>query len=338
MAGRTSGRSRLGRAGIIGTASVGTIVLAVVLTVLGFRSAAAWRERFDADVVAPSTGRYVATRSGRIFFQEAGPRDGVTVVLFHGTAAWSELWRRTMSALANGGFRVIAIDIPPFGYSDRFGGYTRTEQAGRVRDVLDQLAIPRAIIVGHSFGAGAATETVLRFPDRVRGLVLVDAALGLTAPAGAPSSPPLVLRYGWFREIVVSLTITNPLATRTLLAMLIERKERATAEYVAILQRPLVIRRTTHDLGAWLLYFLSGDGDALSADRKAYAAITTRTAIIWGDKDSVTPLAQAHDLRALIPTSTLSTLVGVGHIPQIEDPEAFNRVLVEQLVILTKAA
>jgi len=57
-----------------------------------------------------------------------------------------------------------------------------------------------------------------------------------------------------------------------------------------------------------------------------------------GDKDSVTPLAQAHDLRALIPTSTLSTLVGVGHIRQIEDPEAFNRVLVEQLVILTKAA
>jgi len=136
----------------------------------------------------------------------------------------------------------------------------------------------------------------------------------------------------------VSLTVTNPLLTRTFLAMLIEKKERATPEYVAILQKPLVIRNTTRDVGVWLLDFLSDDRDALSADRKAYARIATRTAIIWGDKDSVTPLAQAHDLHEIIPTSTLSILVGVGHIPQIEDPETFNRVLVGQLVMMTKAA
>ena len=63
--------------------------------------------------------------------------------------------------------------------------------------------------------------------------------------------------------------------TRTLLAMLIEKKERATPEYVVILQQPMVIRHT---------------------------AVAARTAIIWGDKDSVTPLAQAHDLHELIPT------------------------------------
>ena len=338
MARRASGRSRLRRRFVIGATVVVALALAVVVTALGFRGAAAWRERFDAADIAPPTGHYVATRSGRIFLQEAGPRDGVAVVLFHGTAAWSELWRRTMSTLASAGFRVIALDIPPFGFSDRPGSYTRTDQAARVRDVLDELAIPMAVIVGHSFGAGAATETVLRFPDRVRGLILVDAALSLTTPAVPASSPPFFLRYRWFREIMVSLTITNPLMTRTLLAMLIEKKERATPEYVVILQQPMVIRHTTRDLATWLLYFLSNDDNALSADRKAYTAIAARTAIIWGDKDSVTPLAQAHDLQELIPTSTLSILVGVGHIPQIEDPETFNRVLVGQLVMMTKAA
>ena len=76
------------------------------------------------------------TRSGGVFVQEKGPADGIPVVLFHGTAAWSELWRRTSDALAAAGFRVIALDLPPFGFSDRPGSYTRQDQAARINDVL----------------------------------------------------------------------------------------------------------------------------------------------------------------------------------------------------------
>jgi pimeloyl-ACP methyl ester carboxylesterase len=310
-------------------AAIGLAVLAVIV-IAAFRTAAAWRETSEASQIAPASGRYVPTRSGRVFLQEAGPRDGVAVVLFHGTAAWSELWRQTMSALADAGFHAIAIDIPPFGFSDRPGNYTRRDQAERVHDILDQFAIPSAVIVGHSFGAGAATETVLRFPDRIRGLVLIDAALGISARVDGSSSPPLPLRSGLAREMVVALTITNPLATRLLLAQLIEKKERA-ANYVALLQQPMTIRNTTPDLAEWLLYFMSDDRAAMSADRKAYATVSARTAIIWGDKDTVTPLAQAEDLHSLIPAATFTLLPGLGHIPQIEDPDAFNRALVAQL-------
>jgi pimeloyl-ACP methyl ester carboxylesterase len=103
-------------------------------------------------------------------------------VLFHGTAAWSELWRRTITALTASGFRVIAFDLPPFGFSDHPGTYTRAAQATRINDALNQLNIGPVIIVGHSFGAGAATEFAMRYPERTRGLVLVDAALGLSSP------------------------------------------------------------------------------------------------------------------------------------------------------------
>ena len=304
------------------------LLVVVCLTAAGFRVAAAWRETASAADLAPAAGQFVTTRSGRVFIQEAGPRDGVPVVLFHGTAAWSELWRATMTALAGERYRVIALDIPPFGFSDRPGTYTRADQAVRVRDVLDALALPPAIIVGHSFGAGAAVETVLRAPERVRGLVLIDAALGLTAEA--PASPPALLRYGPLRDTLVSLTVTNPLMTRTLLASLIEKKERA-ALYVDLLQRPMVVRDTTHDLGLWLLYFLGDDRDARSAQRGAYATIDKKVAILWGDKDTVTPLAQAEDLRTLMPAAQLTILPGLGHIPQIEDPDAFNRALVARL-------
>jgi pimeloyl-ACP methyl ester carboxylesterase len=307
------------------------VVLVVTAAVAAFRLAAMNRETGVRDTLAPSTGRLVATSSGAVFLQEKGPAGGVPVVLFHGTAAWSELWRRTIDALASAGFRVIALDLPPFGFSDRPGGYTRQDQAARVDSVLRQLETGPAIIVGHSFGAGAATELVMRHKERARALVLVDAALGLTAP---PSDPPLLLQPKWVREILVSLTITNPLATRILLQTLIEKKERALPQYVEILQRPTTLRGSTTDIADWLYYFAGDDRAALSADRGGYASLKIPSAILWGDKDTVTPVDQARDLNTLLPQAKLILLPGLGHIPQIEDPDAFNGALLAALKAL----
>jgi pimeloyl-ACP methyl ester carboxylesterase len=304
------------------------ILLLAAATIVTFRLAASMRETVTRTELAPSTGHLVSTSSGGVFIQEKGPTDGIPVVLFHGTAAWSELWRRAIDALAAAGFHVIALDLPPFGFSDRPGNYTRRDQAGRVKEVLDQLKSAPAIIVGHSFGAGAATELVLRYPERARGLVLVDAALGLTV---APSDPPALLRPKWVREILVSLTITNPLATRTLLQTLIEKKERALPEYVEILQRPTTLQNSTSDIADWLYYFAGADRSAASTDRNAYARLTLPVAVLWGEKDSVTPVAQAFDLKTLLPKATLTLLPGLGHIPQIEDPELFNDALLKAL-------
>jgi pimeloyl-ACP methyl ester carboxylesterase len=312
------------------SAKAGFVLLVLfVLTIVAFRLAASIRETRTRVELAPPTGHLVPTRSGGVFVQEKGPADGVSVVLFHGTAAWSELWRRTSDALAASGFHVIALDLPPFGFSDRPGTYTRQDQASRVNDVLDALKVAPAVIVGHSFGAGAATELAMRYPDRARALVLVDAALGLTAP---PSDAPWIIQPKWIREILVSLSITNPVATTTLLKSLIAKKERALPEYVAILQRPLAQHDTTPDIADWLYYFLGADRDAMSADRNAYARVTLPVAILWGDKDTITPVEQALDLRTLLPPQTALTLLpGLGHIPQIEDPDMFNDALLKTL-------
>jgi pimeloyl-ACP methyl ester carboxylesterase len=304
------------------------LLLSAVAVIAAFRLAAALRETGARSELAPSTGHLVSTSSGSMFVQEKGPANGVPVILFHGTAAWSELWRRSIDALASAGFRVIALDLPPFGFSDRPGSYARRDQAARVNDVLGQLPAAPAIIVGHSFGAGAATEFVMRYPERARALVVVDAALGLTEAA---SDPPLLLQPQWIREVLVSLTITNPLATKTLLKSLIEKKERGLAEYVEILQRPTTLRGSTPDIADWLYYFVGADRTAESADRAAYARVKLPAAILWGDKDSVTPVAQARDLRTLLPQAELTLLPGLGHIPQIEDPDAFNDALLKAL-------
>jgi pimeloyl-ACP methyl ester carboxylesterase len=307
---------------------VASLLLVAVMAAAGFRFAAWVREKDDRATLAPATGRLVQTTSGAIFLQDAGPGPGVPVVLFHGAAAWSELWRRTITALTASGFRVIALDLPPFGFSDRPGTFTRAAQAARINDALRRLDVGPAIIVGHSFGAGAATELAMRYPERARGLVLVDAALGLTSPATAT---PAWLQPQWVREVLVSLTVTNPLMTRTLLQSLLARKGRALPEYIDILQRPMTLRGSTPALADWLLYFTGADRDAQSADRASYSKLTLKTAILWGEQDSVTPLGQARDLKALLPNAPFATLPGVGHIPQIEDPEAFNIALLSLL-------
>jgi pimeloyl-ACP methyl ester carboxylesterase len=168
----------------------------------------------------------------------------------------------------------------------------------------------------------------MRYPDRARALVLVDAALGLTAP---PSDPPAAVAPKWIREVLVSSTITNPLATKFLLQSLIAKKERALPEYVEILQRPTYRTGSTSDIADWLYYFIGSDRAAQSADRTAYARMKVPVTILWGDRDTVTPLEQANDLKSLLPRATLTILPGLGHIPQIEDPAAFNDALLKAL-------
>lgn len=312
------------------------VLIGVVVAGLGaLRVAAHLRESESASAAAPADGKFVESGHGRMFVMDPGPPDGIPVVLFHGTAAWSKLWWRTTAALKTDGYRPIAPDLPPFGFSDRRGGYTRSEQAARIDGMMTTLGAGRAIIVGHSFGAGAALEYVLQHPDRVIGLVLVDAALGLTQP---PSDAPAILELAPVRELLVSATATNPLATRFLLSKLIYRQEAASDETLEILKAPMRVGGTTLCIADWLLYFAGSDRTALSASRDAVSKIKVPVAMIWGDRDDVTPLAQANDLRSLIPSASLRVMKDVGHIPQIEDPAAFNAVLIGAIREVASAA
>jgi pimeloyl-ACP methyl ester carboxylesterase len=314
------------RIAIAATVILLVLVGCVALGVGSLRLAAHLRETEAASATAPADGKFVDSGLGRIFVMDPGPADGIPVVLFHGTAAWSKLWWRTTAALKNAGYRPIAPDLPPFGYSDRQGGYTRFEQASRIDGVMTALGAGRAVIVGHSFGAGSALEYALRHPDRTIGLILVDAALGLTQ---VPSDPPAFLNHGPLRELLVSATATNPLATRFLLSKLIYRKQAAGGETLDILKAPMHVAGTTPHIADWLFYFMGADRAAISSSRSAVSGIKVPVAMIWGDRDDVTPLAQANDLRSLVPSASLKVLNDVGHIPQIEDPDAFNAALIE---------
>jgi pimeloyl-ACP methyl ester carboxylesterase len=324
------------RWGRVAAVTAGCLLAIPLLTILAFYAAALLRETQAVNDVAPPTGRLIDTAQGRIFIQENGPLDGPPVLLIHGTAAWSELWRETIDHLANEKFRVIAIDLPPFGFSDRpdDGNYTRAGQAARIAALVDALRVGPVFLVGHSFGAGPTVETVMRYPGKVRGLVLVAGALGISDPAGPQPPPALVtalLNTPLIRNPLIAAAVTNPLMTKTLVRSMVYRRDAVTDHRVAVLQRPMTLRNSTPDLGNWLRYFVSVDAAAWSMDRKRYKAITTKTALIWGDRDTLTPLPQGRDIQGLIGGTSLAVLPDLGHIPQIEDPAVFAPQLVKSL-------
>jgi pimeloyl-ACP methyl ester carboxylesterase len=121
-----------------------------------------------------------------LYIQEVGPESGQVVLLVHGTGAWSEIWRSTLERLAAAGYRAVAVDMAPFGYSEQpaAGDYTTASQGRRLAALVESLGSP-VVLVGHSFGARATVEAAMLAPERLRALVLVDAALGLHDAAGA---------------------------------------------------------------------------------------------------------------------------------------------------------
>jgi pimeloyl-ACP methyl ester carboxylesterase len=297
-----------------------------ILVLFGFRHVALQRETLAAEALAPETGRFVPTPSGRIFVQEFGPRDGEPVLMVHGTAAWSGFWRRTAESLARSGHRAIAVDLPPFGLSDHDpeADYSRAAQARRLVQLLDALGAPKATIIGHSFGSGAVAELMLTRPDRLSRVIFVAAALGLSE-TGEPETPSRLmeglLAPRLVRELVTSATMTNMFATRWFLAGMLARKEAADAEQAEILRTPLRRVGTTSAYADWLPRLLLPDLQAASARAERYRAVRLPVALVWGDADTLTPIAQARHLARLMPHATLDILPGIGHIPHIEAPE-----------------
>jgi pimeloyl-ACP methyl ester carboxylesterase len=316
------------------------VIVICLLVLAGLRVSAALRE--GGPVAPPAQGRMVAIEDGAVFVQMRGPETGSPVMLVHGTAAWSGFWSETADALAARGFRVFAIDVPPFGYSDRnpASAYSRTDQARRIRDVIRALKLKDVVIVGHSFGAGAVVEAVMRGAQDFGGMVLICGALGL--PENGSDYPPGNRALRWLieqpfvAEPLVAATFTNPILTRRFLAMMLHRSEAATPFQAAILQAPQRREGTTESYARWLPFLLFPDRTAMSADPKNYAAIRTPTALIWGREDSVTPLPQGQRLQAMITGSSLDVIADAGHIPHIETPDKLIAVLAERLAAISR--
>jgi pimeloyl-ACP methyl ester carboxylesterase len=298
---------------VVGLAALVALVLA------GFRVRSLLVES-ESRTDPKRSGKFVRTPSGEIRFQELGIT-GRPIVFIGGTMAPSDTFLPLMRELCDPRlFRCVAIDLPPSGYSERpsDGNYGRERQAARIADFVRARGLRNVVLVGHSFGAGPTVEAAIRNPDDIRTFVLLAGALALGS--GPPSIPVRsALAVGPLRTSLAAATLVSPWALRFSLRSFIENDEQVNDELVERFVRQTRVKGTADAAGRWAQTALFGDArGSLSADRESYRQHSRPVLLIWGDKDTATPLAQAEELASLLPAATLKVVQGVGHFPHIE--------------------
>jgi pimeloyl-ACP methyl ester carboxylesterase len=264
---------------------------------------------------------FIEVKGQVVHLRDEGPRqtgeDGpAPLVLIHGLSSSLHTWSAWARALKERR-RVISFDLPGFGLTGPNSGsyppdrYSTEADARFVLDLLDVLNVRRAVLVGHSLGGEVAWRVASMAPDRVAGLVLVDAS-------GPPFTPMAVpLAFALARLPVVS-RIGEWVLPRMLveqgLASLYGNPARVTAEQVDRSFELALREGNRRALSLRLQQLRLGEGD------EGIAALRLPTLILWGGLDHLIPPAVAEVFHRGIPGSRLVTFDDLGHMPQEEDP------------------
>lgn len=265
-------------------------------------------ERWGA---APS--RFMEVDERVLHLRDEGPLlDPQPLVLLHGLGGSLHDWEGWTRALRNT-HRVIRIDLPGNGLSDpaREGNYRSEADARRVLALLDQLGVERMRLVGHGHGGEVAAQMALQAPRRVARLLLVS-----SAPQDAESLPlPLrVLPSLPLPQWLVSSMLPRLLVSSTL-DWLYAPGVKVTAARVD--RRQELLQREGN---RWALLQQWRQRPGEQESEETFSRLKVPVLLLWGNEDSLTPLAQAQSLRGKIPGSRLLMLSGVGHLPQEEAP------------------
>ena len=254
------------------------------------------------------------TRSGRVSVLSAGVGPDVLLCL-HGLGGTKASFLPTVAALA-GRYRVVAMDLPGFGESDKPIGAPYDAQwfAGAAFDTLDALGVRSAHFVGNSMGGRVAIEAGLMERDRVRGLVLLSPALAwLRDRRWAP-----VVRL--LRPELGLLQVTPRPVVERVVRRLIPGGGTgwAAAGVDEFLRAYLTPRgRAAFYAAARNIYLDEPHGDDGFWAR--LGGLSTDSMFVWGRRDTLVPIAFMKHVERALPSARHVEL-DCGHVPQLERP------------------
>jgi len=251
--------------------------------------------------------RFVEAETARLHYLVAAPAraNGPGLLLIHGTGGNAASWHYQLDGLREVA-RPFTVDLPGHGLSSRIGSPSVRAYAEAIAETIPHLHPGRFFVAGHSLGGAVALELALRYPERVRGLVLLSTGAHFPALAATPDLflLPIAAAPGKFRDLFLG--------------------EGVSAEALALARAavagcpPEVIRA---DVGA------AKGFDA----RAALPSLRCPVLILCGTEDHITPPRYATWLKEGLPDARVILIPGAGHMLPLERPEQVNAAIAEFL-------
>lgn len=258
-----------------------------------------------------------------------GPTDSLPVILIHGLADEADTWRHLISPLATYN-RVIAPDLPGFGRSEKpKRSYTISFFLNVLTDLLDTLAVERAILIGHSLGALIAQSFALQSPQRVNRLVLIGGSL--VARSQKINLATFLFLVPGLGEYFYNRLRKNPRsAYRSLEPYYYNLESLPEADKEFLFKRVTervwddgqrrAFLSTIRNLARWL------PGQQRDLPTRL-AGLDIPTLVIWGEDDQMNPVANANALVSVQPTAKLVVIPRSGHNLHQENAQAVLEVI-----------
>lgn len=237
-----------------------------------------------------------------IHYRDEGDRGGLPVVFANSLGSDLRVWD-AMAAVLPARLRLIRYDKRGHGLSDATPGpYSAELLADDLAALLDHLEVQRALVVGLSIGGLIAQALLMRRPDLVRALVLMDTA----AKVGDAAM--------WAQRIAtVEAQGIEPLA-EGLMQRWFSHAFRENRPDELATWRNMVVRQTAVGYAACCAALRDADLT------EAAARISVPTLVMVGDEDGATPPALVEATADLIAGARFEVIQGAGHIPCVEHP------------------
>lgn len=275
-------------------------------------------------VIHSDHSHFVNVDGARVHYQEFADASKPPIVLIHGYTASVYVWKTAAPMLAEAGFRVIAVDLLGFGYSEKpaWFDYSIQSQARMVSRFMNRLGIGRAVIIGSSYGGAVALTLTLDYPASVEKLVLVDAVCNddlkdhpIMRLASLPGVGEVITPFLCDSKSFMKMRMYGTLAKAN--------HHMITRDRIDSIVRPLAAADGHHSVLA-----TSRNWSAEHIERDAHQ-INQPTLIIWGEDDTVIPIRNGYKLYNEILHSRFVVLKTCGHVPQEEKSELFSELVTE---------
>jgi len=294
----------------------GLVAGAIATKLLTRPRAVSWPDSLEF-IFNPEYSWFTLVNGVRIHYQEAGDEKAPPIILIHGFISSNLIWSTTLLQLARKGFRVIAPDLPGYGYSDKPADalYTISEQARAIVGLMDRLQIERATIVGASYGGAIAATMALDYPERVEKLILVGAVTNDDA------KKKMLLRISCLPiigDIATPLFLGSRWILRKRMEDMYRRMGRSVNDRMVAARHHLLATSNAHRA----MIRTARRWSANRIQREA-SLIRQPAMLVWGDQDDHIPLEDAIKLRDAIPNAKLIIFRNCGHLPPAEYPEQF---------------